>query len=93
MSGSGRAWGCNSPALLDYLHAYDDVPDARRQIGRYLEFYNSRRPHSSLDRRTPDQAYFDPLPLRMAAKPRQTFHLTKRISCSNNRGHLSSRRR
>ena len=50
-----------------YLHAYDDVPEARRSIGRYLEFYNGRRPHTALDRRTPDQAYFDPLPLRMAA--------------------------
>ncbi|MDX0791075.1 transposase, partial [Sinorhizobium medicae] len=25
-------------------------------IGRYLTFYNTRRPHSSLDRQTPDQA-------------------------------------
>jgi putative transposase len=50
-----------------YLRAYDDVPEARRSIGRYLEFYNARRPHTALDRRTPDQAYFDPLPHRMAA--------------------------
>ena len=50
-----------------YLCAYDDVPEARASIGRYLEFYNTRRPHTALDRRTPDQAYFDPLPLRMAA--------------------------
>ena len=50
-----------------YLKAYDDVLDARASLGRYLDFYNTRRPHSSLDRRTPDQAYFDPLPLRLAA--------------------------
>jgi len=50
-----------------YLKAYDDVPEARRSIGRYLDFYNGRRPHSALDRRTPDQAYFNPLPLRTAA--------------------------
>ena len=50
-----------------YLHAYDDVPEARASIGRYLEFYNARRPHTALDRRTPDQAYFDPQPRRMAA--------------------------
>ena len=36
-------------------------------IGRYLGFYNSRRPHSSLDGATPDQAYFNSLPLRLAA--------------------------
>jgi putative transposase len=49
-----------------YLKAYDSVSEARVSIGRYLMFYNSRRPHSSLDRRTPDQAYFNPLP-RLAA--------------------------
>jgi putative transposase len=50
-----------------YLRAYDSVREARTSIGRYLDFYNGRRPHSSLDRRTPDQAYFNPLPLRRAA--------------------------
>jgi putative transposase len=50
-----------------YLRAYDDVPEARASLGRYLDFYNRRRPHSALDRRTPDQAYFNPLPLRSAA--------------------------
>ena len=50
-----------------YLHAYDSVGVARASIGRYLEFYNGRRPHSSLDRRTPDEAYFDPPPRMVAA--------------------------
>ena len=50
-----------------YLRAYEDVPEARQSIGRYLDFYNSRRPHTALDRRTPDQAYFNQLPLRTAA--------------------------
>ena len=50
-----------------YLRAYDSVGEARASIGRYLNFYNGRRPHSSLDRRTPDQAYFSQLPLRTAA--------------------------
>ena len=50
-----------------YLRAYDSVSDARASIGRYLDFYNGRRPHSSLDGMTPDQAYFSPLPLRLAA--------------------------
>jgi putative transposase len=44
-----------------YLRAYDTVSDARASIGRYLAFYNSRRPHSSLDRQTPDTAYFNAL--------------------------------
>jgi putative transposase len=50
-----------------YLRAYDSVSEARASIGRYMDFYNGRRPHSSLDGITPDQAYFDPLPLRAAA--------------------------
>ena len=50
-----------------YLRAYETVGEARHSIGRYLDFYNGRRPHSSLDDMTPDQAYFTPLPLRMAA--------------------------
>ena len=50
-----------------YLRAYDSVSDARASLGRYLDFYNARRPHSSLAARTPDQAYFDNLPLAMAA--------------------------
>jgi putative transposase len=50
-----------------YLHAYDSVGIARASIGRYLNFYNGRRPHSSLDRRTPDEAYFHPSLLTAAA--------------------------
>ena len=50
-----------------YLRAYASVGDARASIGRYLDFYNRRRPHSSLDGMTPDRAYFPPLPFRLAA--------------------------
>jgi putative transposase len=51
-----------------YLRAYANVPEARASIGRYIGFYNSRRPHSSLDGKTPDQAYFNLLtPMAVAA--------------------------
>jgi putative transposase len=50
-----------------YLRAYDSVSEARASIGRYLAFYNGQRPHSSLDRKTPDQACFTQLPLSAAA--------------------------
>ena len=50
-----------------YLRAYDSVADARASLQKYLSFYNQRRPHSSLDRKTPDEAYFDRLPQRAAA--------------------------
>src|SRR4051794_26169916 len=50
-----------------YLKAYDTVAEARNSLAGYFGFYNSRRPHSSLDRQTPDQAYFTPLPQIAAA--------------------------
>ena len=50
-----------------YLRAYESVSEARVSIGRYFDFYNGRRPHASLDGNTPDQAYFNLLPFRMAA--------------------------
>jgi putative transposase len=50
-----------------YLRAYDSVAEARASIGRYLDFYNRKRPHSSLDARTPDHAYFAHLLQRAAA--------------------------
>lgn len=45
-----------------YLHAYETVSAARSAIGRYLDFYNSRRPHSALDGETPDEFYYRNLP-------------------------------
>jgi putative transposase len=33
----------------------------RRGLGTWIGFYNSARPHSSLDDRTPDEAYFGSL--------------------------------
>jgi putative transposase len=50
-----------------YLHAYASVAEARAGLGRYLNFYNGRRPHSSLGARTPDTAYFTQAPLLAAA--------------------------
>lgn len=50
-----------------YLKAYDSVSAARDSLRRYFAFYNGRRPHSSLDRVTPDQFYFRSLPMHQAA--------------------------
>jgi putative transposase len=50
-----------------YLRAYETVAEARRLIGRYLDFFNTKRPHSSLGARTPDQAYFAQPPALAAA--------------------------
>ncbi len=50
-----------------YLHAHESVSEAKAGIGRYVTFSNSRRPHRSLDRQTPDAVYFKSLPLAAAA--------------------------
>jgi putative transposase len=50
-----------------YLKRYESVSAARQDIGQYLAWYNSARPHESLNRQTPDQAYAAKLPKIKAA--------------------------
>ena len=40
-----------------YLKTYAQGPEARLGIGRYLWFYNERRPHQALTYRTPAEVY------------------------------------
>ena len=68
---------------------FTSVSDARASFGRYLDFYNARRPHSSLGARMPEQAYIDLLPHRVAPRQRQdgrinrqAIHLTEPKRCS-----------
>ena len=62
-----------------YLHAYESVDEARRQLASYFTFYNSRRPHSSLGGMTPDTAYFGRL--KTAARS-MTLHQTTQLEGS-----------
>ena len=41
-----------------YLKAYNDAREARVGIGEYFRFYNTTRPHQSLDYRTPAEVYY-----------------------------------
>jgi hypothetical protein len=41
-----------------YLHAWSGGGEARAGIGRWIEFYNNRRPHTALGGRTPAAAYW-----------------------------------
>jgi putative transposase len=50
-----------------YLKAYESIAEARRGLREYFEFYNSRRRHKGLDRRTPDGVYWSTLPQKQAA--------------------------
>jgi putative transposase len=49
-----------------YLHAYENVAEARQQLASYFILYNTERPHSSLGGRTPDMTYFNQ-PFQQAA--------------------------
>ena len=53
-----------------YLHAYDSMTDVQTALTRYFTFYNSRRPHSTLDGKTRDSG----LPQSTAAR-----RLTRRV--------------
>ena len=50
-----------------YLHGYETVSEVRQALARYFDFYNRRRPHSTLDGQTPDTAYFNQQLLAAAA--------------------------
>ena len=50
-----------------YLRAYDTVSQARSDIAEYLDWYNTKRQHTSIEDRTPDQAYWKLLPEMQAA--------------------------
>lgn len=50
-----------------YLTAYVGVAQAKREIAHYLAWYNSERQHSSLNKQTPDEAYWGYMQLPKAA--------------------------
>jgi len=51
-----------------YLKAYSSIAEARQGLREYFEFYNLRRRHQSLDRRTPDDVYWSTLPEMQVAE-------------------------
>lgn len=50
-----------------YLKGYESIGAVRQGLKNYFDFYNSQRRHQSLDRRTPDDVYWDTLPQKEAA--------------------------
>ncbi len=53
-----------------YLHAYATVSAVRAGLTRYFQFYNQRRPHTALARRTPARVFFAALPDLLTPSPR-----------------------
>ena len=44
-----------------YLKGYESIPEARRELAAYFDFYNTRRRHQGLKDRTPDEVYWSTL--------------------------------
>ena len=61
-----RLWRSLKQAAV-YLHEITDGFQAKRIIDNWIGFYNSERPHTALDKRTPDAAYFVQAEMRKAA--------------------------
>ena len=56
---------------------YDSIKDARKAIGRFIDFYNNRRPHMSIGYQTPSQVHLQSGPQKKKWKgyqpPKSTF--------------------
>lgn len=63
------------------MHGYETVSEVRQALAPYFDFYNRRRPHSTLDGQTPHTAYFN----------QQNINLKKPNFCPTARGHLWER--
>ena len=50
-----------------YLRACETPAALRAGLTRYFDFYNTRRRHTALDRRTPDAVYFEQVAVNTAA--------------------------
>jgi len=44
-----------------YLHAYESLTQARNGLGKYFDFYNTKRKHQTLKAK-PDEVYYANLP-------------------------------
>ena len=56
-----RLW-CTVKYEHVYQRVYASVGQARQQIAEFLQWYNTQRVHSSLQGKTPDEAYWATLP-------------------------------
>jgi len=44
--------------LLIYLNSSKDIKEARKGINEYMNIYNKKKLHSTIDYKTPDEAYY-----------------------------------
>jgi len=41
-----------------YLHDYGSIPEAKKHLGKYFQFYNDERHHQGLNNQKPAEVYF-----------------------------------
>src|SRR5262249_58927191 len=89
-----RFWGTLWRDLLESA-IFEDLVDARRRIGLFIDSYNFHRPHQGLEGLVPADRYFEAAPdvretlqarvtanaldLARHGEPRQSFYLTGRV--------------
>ena len=64
-----------------YLHAFETGSELRAGLSRWIGYYNTQRPHSSLAGRTPDEAYGTVGIERLAASRQPEPSLSQPPSC------------
>ncbi|MFT5065654.1 MAG: putative transposase [Yoonia sp.] len=64
-----------------YLHELQDGFQAKRVIKDWISFYNSERPHTALEKRTPDNAFFDAERNQKAACNQPDYILAEPQNC------------
>jgi len=62
----GRLWRSLKHEAV-CLHELQDGFQAKRVIDNWIGFYNAERPHTALDKQTPDDAYFGTIQMNQAA--------------------------
>ena len=71
-----------------YLHEITDGFQAKRIIDTLNWFYNPDRPHTALDKRTPDIAYFGQVETQKAALTETRYILAKPQTCPKKHDHF-----
>jgi hypothetical protein len=72
-----------------YLHEIIDGFQAKRIIDNWIVFYDSERPHTALDKRTPDIEYFGHAEIRKAASTHTRCILAKPQNCPKKQDHFT----
>jgi putative transposase len=73
-----------------YLHEITDCFQAKRIIDDGVGFYNAERPHTALDKRTPDAAYFSQMETRKAASTQNRCILATPQNCPKMQDHFKA---